>query len=309
VLALATGVAFGLVPALSLGRVNVQGTLRDEARGASEGARSRQLRGLLVAGQVALCVSLLAGAGLLTRSLWRWPPRRSASSPAACSPRPCRSRPAAPTLPRRRACASSSGWKSGVRGIPGVTAVAVSGDVPTRVMSRNGVAAEGAEPAPGEPMAMALFYTVSDDFFRTLGVSLVAGRAFGPQDRAGAPDVVIVSRQTASRLWPGEDAVGKRLRIGPPDAKAPWMTVVGVVGDVANDPEKLAPDLTTYHPHRQMPWNGPVFLLRTRGDPATLARPVERALAEIDRTLPLRDATPMRALIAEGSRGAGCRCC
>jgi ABC-type antimicrobial peptide transport system permease subunit len=76
-----------------------------------------------------------------------------------------------------------------------------------------------------------------------------------------------------------------------------------VVGDVANDPARLQPEPTTYVPLRQAPWNGPIFLVRTAGDPAALAGPVRRALTAQDPGAPLHDATPMRALIAEGLSG------
>jgi ABC-type antimicrobial peptide transport system permease subunit len=113
---------------------------------------------------------------------------------------------------------------------------------------------------------------------------------------------MMISEGLARRFWPGQAAVGKRVTLGPnPDD--PAFTVVGVVGDVANDPAKLTPDLATYMPLRQQPWNGPVFLIRTTGDAAPLAGPVRRALAQQDRLLPLREALPMDAIIADGLTG------
>ncbi len=301
--AVATGLAFGLAPALAVSRGDVQGTLREEGRGASESGRARSFRGLLVAGQIALCVSLLAGAGLLTRSLLAM-----TAAPLGFEPRQLLA--ASVQLPLGAPYGSAEGrvrfieeFEARLRALPGVVAVGTSGDVPTRVGGRNGVAAEGAPPPPaGETLPMALHFTVSDDYFRTTGVPLRGGRTFGPQDRPDGPPVIIVSEGMARRFWPGQDAVGKRLRLGP-DADAPYFTVVGVVGDVANDPTKLTPELSTYMPLRQQPWNGPVFLVRTRGDAAPLAGAVRRALAEYDRLLPLREVTPMDAIIADGLSG------
>jgi predicted permease len=300
--AVATGLAFGLAPALSVSRENVQGTLREEGRGASEGGRARSLRGLLVAGQIALCVSLLAGAGLLARSLMAM-----TAAPLGFEPRQLL---AASVQLTGRAYASPEGrvrfieeFEERLRALPGVAAVATAGDVPTRAGGRNGVMAEGsAPPGPGESLPMALHYTVSDDYFRTTGVPLRAGRPFGPEDRVGGPEVIIVGEALARRLWPGGGAVGQRLKLGP-DQNAPAFTVVGVVGDVANDPAKLQPDLATYMPLRQQPWNGPVFLVRTRGDAAPLAGAVRRALAQQDRLVPLREALPMDAIITDGLTG------
>jgi hypothetical protein len=109
---------------------------------------------------------------------------------------------------------------------------------------------------------------VTDDYFRALGIALRAGRPFGPQDRPDGPPVVIVSEGLARRHWPGGNAVGGRLRFG---ADAPWMEVVGVVADVANDPRASSPSRRPTCPMRQAPWNGPIFLLRTAGEPAALA--------------------------------------
>ncbi|MDF1505113.1 ABC transporter permease, partial [Roseisolibacter sp. H3M3-2] len=281
---------------------DVQATLREEGRGASEGRRARALRGLLVAGQIALCVSLLAGAGLLTRSL-------VAMTRAPLGFEPRRLLAASVQLPSAGYGSSEARvrfieeFEARLRALPGVQAVATAGDVPTRAGGRNGVLPEGAPPpGAGESMPLALHYTVSDGYFTVAGIPLRRGRTFGPEDRVGGPAVIIVSEGLARRFWPGGDAIGRRLKLGPNPAD-PAFTVIGVVGDVANDPAKLAPDLATYMPMRQQPWNGPVFLLRTSGDAAPLAGAVRRALAQQDRLLPLREALPMDAIIADGLSG------
>lgn len=298
--ALLTGLAFGLAPALSAGRADVQGTLREEGRGTSEGRRSRRLRATLVAGQMALCVALLAGAGLLARSLWAM-----AASPLGFTPDGVLA--ADVQLPPGRAFDDPAvrvrfmeELEARLRALPGVTAVATAGELPTRTMNRNPFEVEGAAPAPTTAPNAALYQTVSDDYFRTLRIGLRAGRAFGPQDRPGGPPVVIVSEALARRHWPGGAAVGHRLRYG---STGPWMEVVGVVADVANDAARLQPYPATYIPMRQAPYNGPMFLVRTAGDPAALAGPVRQALAQQDGRVPLRHATPMRALIVEGLAG------
>ena len=301
-IALMTGIAFGLAPALSVSRTNMQGMLREEGRGASESRRARNLRGALVAGQIALCVSLLAGAGLLTRSLLAL-----TQTPLGFQPEGVLA--ATVQLPPGRFAQAEPRYQfieqflERLRGMPGVTAVAASGDIPTRLNSRNSVSAEGAPPpAEGEGRPFALYYTVSDDYFRTMNVPLVSGRTFGPQDDIESPPVLVISRQLALRFWPNEDAVGKRIRFGPDDS-ADWFTVVGVVGDIANDPKKLEPEISTYMSLRQAPWNGPVFLLRTQGDPSRLVQPVRAALGELDATLPLKEAMPMTHYIADGLAG------
>jgi predicted permease len=299
--AVGAGIAFGLAPALAAGRADLQGTLREEGRGATESRRAGALRGALVAGQIALCVSLLAGAGLLTRSLVAM-----AASPLGFAPD--RVLAASVQLPGGAYGTGEArarfveGFEERLRALPGVASAAAAGDVPTRVFNRNGFTVEGAPAPPPGAQPWALYETVTDDYFRTLGIPLRAGRAFGPQDRPDAPRVVIVSEELARRYWPRGGAVGGRLRMGP-DPNDDWYTVVGVVGDVANDPARLRPEPATYVPLRQAPYNGPVFFVRARGEPAALAGAVRRALAEQDPRVPLHDATPVRALIADGLSG------
>ncbi|GLC25682.1 ABC transporter permease [Roseisolibacter agri] len=298
--ALATGLAFGLMPALSAGRGDVQGTLREEGRGASEGRRARSMRGMLVAGQIALCVSLLAGAGLLARSLWAMAASPLGFTPSGVLTASVQLPPGAGFDDPAARVRFIEQMEARLRALPGVTAVATTGELPTRTMNRNGYGVEGAPATVGPSDNAALYQTVTDDYFRTLGIALRRGRAFGPQDRADGPPVVIVSEGLARKHWPGGDAVGKRIRFAGND---PWSEVVGVVADVAGDPTRLQPYPATYLPMRQSPWIGPVFLLRTAGDPAALAGSVRRALAEQDARVPLHDATPMAAFIADGLSG------
>jgi predicted permease len=187
-----------------------------------------------------------------------------------------------------------------LRALPGVTDVAATGELPTRTMNRNGFTVEGAPASVDGAGNAALFQTVTDGYFRTLGIALREGRAFGPQDLPDGPPVVIVSEGLARRHWPDGRAVGRRLRFG---SDTPWLEVVGVVADVAGDATRLEPYPATYLPMRQSPWIGPIFLLRTPGDAPALAGAVRRALAAQDPRVPLHDATPMDALIADGLSG------
>jgi predicted permease len=302
--ALLTGIAFGLAPALAAGRANQEAALREEGRVASEGHRSRRLRGLLVAGQIALCVSLLAGAGLLARSLWAM-----TTSPIGFDAGGVLAVPV--QLPARGAYAKPEArvrffeqFEERLRALPGVTAVASSGDVPTQVGSRNGMTVEGV-PRTSEAQPVVLYATVSDDYFRTLGIPLRDGRAFGPEDGLpNAPLAIIVSEGTVRRFWPnGRTVVGSRVAMGP-GPNAEMATVVGVVGDVRSDPARREPEPIMYHSVRQNPFNGPIFLVRTRGgDPMALARPIQRTLAALDPSLPIHNVTTLRDVLGEQLAG------
>jgi predicted permease len=290
--AAATGLAFGLAPALTVSRADVQGALREEGRGASAGRRSGRLRGLLVAGQIALCASLLAGAGLLTRSLLALAAAPLGFTPAGVLTATVQLPPGGAYNDPAARVRFIEQFERRLRALPGVVTVATTGELPTRTMNRNSYQVEGAPRASDAPQQAALFQTVTDDYFRTLGIALRAGRAFGPQDHADAPPVVIVSERLARRHWPGGDAVGKRVRFDGGD-DAPWMEVVGVVADVASDPARADPYPATYLSMRQTPWLGPIALVRTAGDPAALVRPLRQALAAVEPRAPLQDATPM----------------
>jgi predicted permease len=298
-LALCTGLAFGVAPAMSVSRANPQVTLRDESRGASESRGSRRLRGVLVAGQIALCVSLLAAAGLLARSLW-------AMTAAPLGFNPDGLLAVAVQLPRSGYTAADARirfieqYEERLRALPGVTAVASMGDIPTRLTSRNAFFVEGAPPSDVQPVA--LYSTVSSDYFRTFGIPLVSGRTFGPQERLDAPPAVIISESMARRYYPTGNAVGSRIRLDPgPDAQP--FTVIGVAGDVRDDPARPEPEDVLYVSNRQAPWNGPIFVVRSQGDPSALVKAAHRELAAVDPRLPIRDAPTLRALVAERMSG------
>jgi putative ABC transport system permease protein len=298
--ALGTGLGFGLAPALSASRADVQGTLRDETRGTSEGRRSRRLRGALVAGQIALCVSLLAGAGLLARSLWAMTTAPLGFAPDGVLSVGVQLPPGGYPTPEARAELSAR-LDERLRALPGVTGVANVSQLPSPTMERNGLAIEGVAWPNGE-VPFVYFAVVSDDFFRTLRVPLRRGRGFGPADRPGGTTAIVISEGMARKFWPNGGELGARIRLGPND-QAPWAEVVGVVGDVRNDPARPTPEPMAYASSRQDPWGSRTYLVRTGGDPAALAAPFRRALAAVDPTVPVVHARPLPVVLADRLAG------
>jgi predicted permease len=297
VLALCTGIVFGVAPALSAGRSNAQGMLREEARGASEGHRSRRLRGILVAGQIALCVSLLAATGLLARSLWALTAKPLGFDPDGVLTAAVELPPGAYSADDARLRFYQQ-FEERLRALPGVTGVATASAPPGAVTSRNGFSIEGSPWAPGEAMPFVLYASVSDGYFRTLGIPFRAGRTFAPTDRLDAPPAVVISEGMARRYWPHGNALGAHIRMGP-DPNSPWITVIGIVGDVRNGPAQPEPEPTAYGSIRQFVWGGFV-MLRTRGDPLALVKPVRRELAALDPGVPLHEVTTLRARVDKG---------
>ncbi len=301
VFALCTGLAFGIAPALAASGWEPQGTLREETRGASEGRRSRQLRGALVAAQIALSLGLLAGAGLLARSLWAM-----ASAPLGFEPDgvlvasvqlPNSAYPAAEERAR-----FYDQLRERLARHPRARIAAKASQQPTPTKKRNAHTNEG-HTQDGDGPTFIPYMSVSDDYFRALEIGLVRGRTFGPQDAFDAPPAIVVSEAMARRYWPDGGAIGARIRISPQTAER-WGTVVGIVRDVRMDPALLAPDPMAYASNRQdILRNGRTFVVRAEGDPLALVRPAQRELSALDAGIPLRDPTTLRAVIDERLQG------
>ena len=298
-LAVATGVLFGIAPAIAIGRTDMQSTLRDESRGSSESRPSRRLRGTLVAAQLALCVSLLVGTGLLARSLW-------AMTGASLGFEPEHVLTGVIQLPVRDYSDPQSRirfrqqFEERVRAVSGVELVATATSVPTVIRQRSGVTLEGTPSGQAQPFVLSA--AVSDDYFRTLRIPLRQGRTFDAQERVDSPRTAVISESMATRFWPNGNAVGSRLRMGP-DPTSPLIEVIGIVGDVRNDLARPTAEPVAYTSTRQVPVPIVTFLARTKGDPLALVRPIEREVAALDRGLPLQQVRTLSAVLGAGVAG------
>jgi predicted permease len=298
-LAVCTGLAFGMAPALSVNRADTRSALHDESRGASEGRRSRRLRGLLVAGQMALCVSLLVGAGLLTRSLWAMTGQPMGLNPEGVLTGVVQLPAREYSSPQQRVLFREQ-FEERLRALPGVEGVAIATSLPTAVRQRSGVTPEGTSPDAAQPFV--LTSVVSQDYFRLLGIPLRAGRTFDAQDHPNSPPAIVVSETMARRFWPDGNAIGARVRLGP-DRNSPLLTVVGIVGDVRNDRARPEAEPMAYRSTRQVPVPILMFMVRTTSDPMLLARPVERELEMMNRGIPLQRVMTLATLLDEGLSG------
>lgn len=296
-LALATGVAFGIGPALSVGRANPQGTLRDETRGSTESVRSRRMRGMLVAGQIALCVSLLAAAGLLGRSLWTMvnAPMGFSTDGMLTFSVPLPGRYANPAVRR----AFKEEFEGRVRALPGVTGLAAANGLPTKNGNSNGIFLQSRPWGENEAVPFISTARVNDDYFRTLGIPLIRGRTFNTSDVPEGAPVMVISDAFAKKYFPDVDPIGQQVRWGPPNPNQPWTTVVGVVGNIRNNPLALLPEPSMFFSQRQVPF-GEAYGVRTSGDPTSLIAPIRAALKSIDPGLPMYQVKTMDELVAEG---------
>jgi hypothetical protein len=169
-------------------------------------------------------------------------------------------------------------------------------------MQRNGISVLGAPPPAGGAIPFVLYATVSDDYFRTLRVPLLAGRTFGPEDRPDGPPVLVISQAMARRFWPKGGALGAQLRMGPDPNSTPY-TVVGIAGDVRNDPARPDAEPMAYGTSRVDTRPTRILVLRTSGDPLALLAPFRRELSAVDPGVPMRDATPLRAFLSDRLTG------
>jgi predicted permease len=296
-IALVTGIAFGLGPALSVGRSDPQKTLRDETRGSTESVRSRRLRGVLVAGQIALCVSLLAAAGLLGRSLWTMThtPMGFASDNTLTFTVQLSAR-YNDWDPRY---AFKDQFAQRLRAIPGVKEVAFTSGLPSRIGNSNGIFIQSRPWGPNEPVPFITTARVSDDFFRALEIPLIAGRTFSNVDVATSTPSLVITEAFAKRYFPNGNAVGQQIRWGPPNPNQPWVTIIGVVGNIRNNPLALTAEPLMFFSQRQVPF-GETFIVRTTGDAAALTNTVRATLKSVDAGLPIHSLKTYDEVLSEG---------
>jgi predicted permease len=295
VVTVASGVLFGLVPALAASR-GIQLALKDAGRGASGGVSRHRMRTVLVTGQLALAVMLLVGAGLLVRSLRHLQSRDlgySIESTLTFEVVLVGDRYDDPGAQDR----FFDALYTRLAALPGVAAVGGSGNIPMRGGAMASLALDG-RPEPAVKLPEVGYQPVSDDLFRAMGVPLKRGRVFGPQDDTDAPRVVLLSESLVRAFWPDGDPIGARIRLGP-NPNDPWMTVVGVVGDVrmgvADDSRP-----TAYVSARQDHWGGMTIVMRTTTDPMSLLPAVRREVRAIDPTIPVAEAHSMKQVQSMG---------
>lgn len=291
-----TGVLFGLVPALRSARPQVGGLLKEGAR-STTGVRSALFRNALVTIETGLALVLLVGAGLMLRSFWRlgdvhpgFEPRGLLTArinlPSSSYPEPEQRALFFRALVDRAAT------------LPGVQRAAITTTLPMAQENLTDEFTIEGRATPRGELAVTNTRMVTPDYFRALGIPLRSGRYFTASDDAAAPGVVIVSQLMARRYWSGQSPVGQRVKRGNLDSEHPWLTVVGVVGDVKDTGLNADPGPTWYMPFAQNSWNAASLVVRTQGSPASLAPAVRQAVRAIDPNQAVYDIATMEELVA-----------
>src|SRR5215207_6485330 len=187
-----------------------------------------------------------------------------------------------------------------IEATPGVEAAAAIGTVfLSSTPNSSWFSIEGRPAPPPTERVEVPIDPVTPNYFRAMVVPLLQGRAFDAPDRQGAPEVTIVNESFARRFFPGEEAVGKHIKYGPPESEGPWITIVGVVGDTRRTGFDAAVRPETYLPHAQSPTRGMMLVVRsTAADPSGLAKAVRGAVSALDREVPVFQVRTMNELLS-----------
>jgi putative ABC transport system permease protein len=283
-ISLLSGLIFGLAPAWQASKPDLNDALKEGGRHSSSG--SRRLRSLLVISEVALSLVLLIGAGLMFRSFLAMLKTNPGFNPDGVLTMNL-NLPVAKYKDEGARAAFFTDLVQKVKTVPGVQSAAVVNYLPLGGSnSSDGFLVEGQpEPQPGKEN-IGRYRVCTPDYFQTMGISILKGRPFTDQDRAGATPVIIVNETLARRYWPNGDALGKRMRFYGPLEKAPWMEVVGIAQDVKHELNlPVTPDY--YIPHAQDAWNSMVLVARTTVEPGSMAGAIRQQVLAIDKDQPV----------------------
>ena len=286
-LALAAGLISGLAPAMEALRGNLVEELKSGSRAVLGSGRSRKLRNILAVSQISLAVALVIGAALMCKGML-------AMLHLADRYRPAQTLTFNVHLPGARYDSPQklAAWYNQsldrLRALPGVERAEVSGALPysddgwlDRCQLEN-------RPLPAGQSLTSLRLTVSPGFFAEMQIPLVSGRIFAASDDVRSQPVAVVSRSFAARYLPGENPLGHRVRMGAGvDNQTPWLTIVGVVEETTYSLWQRERPAAVYMSAAQLPQDGAMYSIRTRGDPLSYGPAVRQALAALDPTQPL----------------------
>jgi putative ABC transport system permease protein len=299
--AIGTGIAFGLVPAIAESRPHLHDALKDGMFGTSS-SRGRLRQGLVV-GEVAICLVLLVGAGLMLRSFVRlrevdpgFRPDHAVtfrvSLPAADG--------SVTEQDRQRHVDFYARATARLRELPGVSAAGAASAVPLDGITRGRlIDVEGYVRRDSADMPSAQNRQATPGWFAAVGIPLVSGRVIQDSDTAVAPRVVVVNQAFVRRFFADGRAIGKRIRLGKLTREFPWATIVGVIGDVRGYGLDVPPRPEMYWPVAQSGTTPALaIVVRTLGDPRAMLGPVRAAMTALDRTQPIFGLQTVEQLVA-----------
>jgi putative ABC transport system permease protein len=287
---------FAFAPLLGLRRRSLQLSFRDGDRRVTRLAAGT--RRVLVTIEIALALVVLAGAGVMIRSLstlLQVDPGFDADRVLVMQV----SLPQAETYGPPVRSVFCQDLARELSTIPGIARISAVSHLPlSGANASRGFSIEGrTPPGPNEAGTSASYRLICPEYFATMAISLVAGREFNAQDVRGGPQVVILNRAAAERYWPDANAVGQRIKLGDVDSTNPWMTVVGVVENVRHFELESQPEREMFRPYSQAAWPVMTVVARTAGEPMTWQRPVREALRRVEINLPAGNARSMEDVV------------
>lgn len=310
--AVATGLLCGFVPAMVSARTAVNEALKEGGRTGTAGSGHARLRSALVIAEVAVALVLVIASGLLLRSFEKL-------REVDLGFRADHMLTASYSLPRQQYSkqaaidAFNQALLEKLQRLPGVTAVGTTSFLPaTGYDGSSAFVAEGYVAPKDAGLNLASLAPLLGDYFRAAGIPLLRGRVFSEADNVHSPLVAVVNRKLAEHFWPGQNPIGKRLRMGMAETPTPWMTVVGEVGDVKQKTADTETGYQIYQPASQntaaygslapldsLNAQGGFIALRTALPPGQMMDSLQAAFRSIDPLLPLTQMRPMDQAVSE----------
>ena len=296
VAAVVAGVLAGIVPAWFGSRADLNEMLKESGRGTSSGVRRHRIRGVLVVGQIVLALILMVGAGLIAKGSGLVTDPAPGLEPAHALTMRI-SLPESKYAGQAEIAAFQQRLLRSLQAISAVSAAAVATNLPYSGGSTGAnFTIEGRDARESGTPPSAINQCISEDYFRALHLPMRAGRSFTERDGKDAPLVVIISRSLANQYFPGENPLGKHIKIGLPSTDSPWLTITGIVADLRRDPFDKIYRPAMYRPYQQHASRSFDVLMRTSGDPKALAAAARAQVSAIDPEQPVYEFKSLQEL-------------
>src|SRR5581483_10552551 len=301
--AVVTGLLFGLVPALTASKADLQESLREGGRGSTVGRGQLRLRNLLVVGETGLACILLISAGLLLHSFVNL----LRTDPGFQPQKVLTAEVSLPSEQYRSGKETDQFFKhliAELKSQPGVRYAGIGTDLPWTGYDENygGFKIEGRS-AEYNDKTTARYHAASPEYFQALGIPLISGRFFNDVDDVSEQNVLIINQAMANRYWPGEDAVGKRLTGSDNPTEKDWFHIVGVVGDVKDQPDSESAKPAFWWAHHQQPISDMFVVLRSDLDDSTVIDQLRSTVKELNPGLAVADIRFMNRVVDDSVSG------
>jgi putative ABC transport system permease protein len=301
VICLATGIVFGLAPALQVSKTNLNELMKEGGRGQSGGARARWLTSGLVVAELTLTLALLTGAGLMARSFLKLYSLDLGFETGHLLTLRTQLVESKYPKPEQRQIFFDA-LLARLRALPGVTGAAMASTLPLAGAGGSRFEIEGRPVTDPANRPRVSVVDAGPGYFETLGVTIQRGRSFREADGTPGAEVIVINQRLATELLANEDPMGRRIRLmqGPKeDQPGPWLTIVGVSPTIRQgEVQALEPAAVLYRPSRMSSSLGTAMLVRTVADPSSMIAAVREAAKALDQDQPLYDVRPLDYAIA-----------